>query len=74
MTSIQTFSGLSGRGLALQTRGLSAAAPTVTMNRRNDETIQEYERPIPGVTGRDVFCAWIVVATFLLGLLVLSVV
>lgn len=33
-----------------------------------------YERPIPGVSGRDVFCAWIVVAIVLLGLFVLSMV
>ncbi len=74
MTRIQTLNRSSERELALQTRGLSAAVPTVPMNRRTQETMREYERPIPGVSGRDVLCAWIVALALFLALSLLSLV
>ena len=46
----------------------------MTVDRDNDGLMHLYSREICGVSGKDISCAWLIVAIVFLGLIVLSVV
>lgn len=51
---------------------VEASCRQMTVSRDNDSPMYSYKGDICGTSGRDVSCAWLIVAVFLLGLIVLS--